>query len=230
MDVILKVISGGKKGAKVALKKPEFLIGRSQECHLTAGTNSISRKHCAIRRDGTRVTIADLGSRNGTKVNGEKIAEETELKSGDEIGVGPLQFMITMSTGIANEKKPKVKSVAEAAERAAERGSDSGSHSVAEEDITEWLLGTPDPAPAVTETQTIRMDDTDAVRVQAAIATENQNETSTEDNAEAAEAEGEEGDNPDQPEPGKLPPIPKETTKDSREAAAQALRNWNRRR
>ncbi len=231
MDVILKVLSGGKKGAKVALKKPEFLIGRSQECNLTAGTSSISRKHCAIRRDGTRVTIQDLGSRNGTKVNGEKIAEETELKSGDEIGVGPLQFMITMSTGIANEKKPKVKSVAEAAERAA----DSGHHHVEEDDISAWLLGTPDTAPASTETQTIRMDDTDAVRVQAAIAAEHaadepQEETAEVTDSEESEADSEEGEEDSKQEPGKLPPIPKETTKDSREAAAQALRNWNRRR
>src|SRR3990170_4837570 len=157
MDVILKVLEGAKSGAKIAVKKTEFIIGRSQGCHLCAGSSAVSRQHCAILRQDNRVSIKDLGSRNGTVVNGIKIAEETELASGDEVTVGPLKFLVTISTGISNAKKPGVKSVAEAMVRTAE----TPTGSVGDDDITKWLLS---PVSALTETQTIRLDDTNAIQ------------------------------------------------------------------
>src|SRR5262245_13915077 len=121
MDVILKVLEGAKSGAKVAIKKAEFVIGRSPECHLSAGSTAVSRKHCAILRSDNRVAIKDLGSRNGTLVNGKKITDEIELATGDEVTIGPLKFLVTITPGIANNKKPEVKTVAEAAVRVAEK-------------------------------------------------------------------------------------------------------------
>ena len=109
MEVMLKVLEGAKSGAQVAIKKNEFVIGRSQECHLCAGSSAVSRRHCAILRDDNRVSIKDLGSRNGTLVNGQKIEGEVELASGDEVVVGPLKFLVTISTGIANAKRAEVK-------------------------------------------------------------------------------------------------------------------------
>ena len=50
MDVILKVLEGAKVGARVAVKKDKFLIGRSPKCHLCSGSSSISRRHCALIR------------------------------------------------------------------------------------------------------------------------------------------------------------------------------------
>jgi predicted component of type VI protein secretion system len=72
MDVSLKVLEGAKSGTKIAVKKTEFIIGRSQDCHLCAGSSAVSRQHCAILRTDNRVSIKDLGSRNGTIVNGNK--------------------------------------------------------------------------------------------------------------------------------------------------------------
>ncbi|HMO85812.1 MAG TPA: FHA domain-containing protein [Lacipirellulaceae bacterium] len=223
MDVILKVLEGAKAGAKIAVKKNEFIIGRSQSSHLCAGSSAISRQHCAILRYDNRVAIKDLGSRNGTLVNGQKIDAEVELASGDEIGVGPLRFMITISTGIANAKRPEVKSVAEAVERAAE--SKAGETSV--DDISQWLL-MPENS-AFNETQTIRIDDTNAAH----LAKELEAETSAIDvvaadaNPESSDPASESG----KKGPGKLPKMPtKPASKDSREAAAEALRAWSRRR
>lgn len=223
MDVTLKVLEGAKTGAKIAVKKAEFIIGRSQKCHLCAGSSAISRQHCAILRQDNRVTVKDLGSRNGTLVNGEKIAAETELASGDEIIVGPLKFLVTISTGLNSEKKPSVKSVAEAVARAA----DTPPASVADDDITKWLLG---PVSALTETQTIRLDDTNAIQkmreaaeaeAQAADASADEAETTADEKAAPPAKHG----------PGKLPKLPeKPGTKDSREAAVEALRAWSRRR
>jgi pSer/pThr/pTyr-binding forkhead associated (FHA) protein len=219
MDVTLKVLEGAKHGAKVAIKKDEFLIGRSQECHLCAASSAISRKHCAISRSDNRVTVKDLGSRNGTLVNGVKIEEETELVSGDEIVVGPLKFLITISTGIANAKRAEVKSVAEAVVRAAEPAP--GDTSV--DDIAKWL--TIDPS-ALNETQTIRIDDTNAAHISRVL----ESETSAMPVAESEEASNSDSGVGKKREPGKLPKSHGPTSKDSREAAAEALRAWSRRR
>lgn len=228
MDVILKVTKGSKIGAKIAVKKDEFLIGRSPECHLCAGSTSISRQHCAITRDGTKVTIKDLGSRNGTLVNGEKITGEVELKSGDDIGIGSLAFMVTISSGLNNEKKPEVKTVAEAVERAAEKNAGGA---VGVEDISSWLIDIDKPKGAFSDTQTIRLDDTKASELREVVQ-ELQDAADAAAATEDAAQENKSGEkSKGKKEPGKLPPMIKQPgTKDSREAAVEALRSWNRRR
>ncbi len=229
MDVILKVIDGAKSGAKIAVKKNEFLIGRSQECHLCAASSAISRKHCKISRTDNRVTAQDLGSRNGTLINGAKIEGEVELVSGDELTVGPLKFMVTISPGINNGKREQVKSVAEAVERVAQ----TPPADATVDDISQWLLG-PNSS-ALNETQTIRIDDTNAGRLSGILAAE----TAEMKPADAAPPEAEKpaedegsriGKGPVKRSPGKLPKHAGPTSKDSREAAAEALRNWSRRR
>jgi pSer/pThr/pTyr-binding forkhead associated (FHA) protein len=238
MDVILKVIEGAKAGSKVAVKKDRFLIGRSPKCHLCAGSTAISREHCAIMRHDAKVTVQDLDSRNGTLVNGNKITEEVELSSGDELTVGPLKFMVTITHGINNAKKPEVKTVADAVERTAQKGD---SH-LADDDISQWLLGTDHNIKGVAETQTIQMDDTNAAQMQKIVKELAEDETSAgmldakksksakEDEAEAADS-SEKAKTEKKKEPGKLPPMSSHpATKDSREAAVEALRAWNRRR
>lgn len=236
MDVTLKVLAGAKVGAKVAVRKNEFIIGRSDQCHLSVGTTSVSRRHCIITRAENRVMVKDLGSRNGTLLNGKKIDGEVELSAGDELAVGPLVFQVRISAGIKNAKAPKVKSVADAVERVADQGSDIG-----DDDISSWLVGPSAPA-AANETQTIRLDETNALQLQSKAAEQNAGaetvaaETGdTEITADASEVldgaeSGEEAENQSKG-PGKLPVRPDSPqTKDSREAAEMALRNWSRRR
>jgi pSer/pThr/pTyr-binding forkhead associated (FHA) protein len=222
MDVTLKVLEGAKVGAKISIKKPEVTIGRSQGCSLCAGSSAVSRQHCMISRDESKVTIRDMGSRNGTLVNGAKIEGTVELASGDEITVGPLKFLLTISTSLNSVKKPEVKSVAEAVVRTAT----TPTGSVGDEDISKWLLG---PSSALNETQTIRIDDTNAIQQMHAAAAEAK--AAEEAAAAAAEKPTDHSGKPAKPEPGKLPKIAdKAGTKDSREAAVEALRAWSRRR
>jgi len=228
MDVILKVLDGAKKGAKVAVKKNEFLIGRSQDCHLCVGSNAVSRKHCRLTRGDNKVAVEDLGSRNGTLVNGKKIGEQVELKSGDELTVGPLKFLVTISTGIKNEKKPQVNSVAEAAERAA----DASLSDIAEDDISRWLLGS--GKTSLSETKTLVMDETNAASIAKAAKENGAANANEADKAETSELEAnadEQTGDKRKGSPGKLPQRPKDSeSKDSREAAVEALRAFNRRR
>ena len=136
--------------------------------------------------------------------------------------------MITISAGIANEKKPQVTSVAQAVERVAATPSNDASV----DDISKWL-NVPDPS-ALNETQTIRIDDTNAAHLSRVLEAEtaalNAEEAAAKDNEDHSEAAGKSAI-PAKREPGKLPKLPTgPTSANSRDAAAEALRAWSRRR
>lgn len=135
MDVKLIVLGGKHPGQEIAVPGSEFLVGRAPECKLRPNSDMVSRRHCMIAITDGRVTIRDLGSRNGTVVNGEKIAGEHELRTGDKIKVGPLEFEVQLSTSVSGKKKPKVHSVTEAAARTVEAAKPRDS----EPDISDWL-------------------------------------------------------------------------------------------
>src|SRR6186713_3265613 len=94
MKLKLVVLAGAKEGLEIPLKKEKFLIGRAKECALRAGSEAISRQHCAISRHEAGYTVRDLGSRNGTYVNDKQITGEVPLVVGNELRVGPLKFRI----------------------------------------------------------------------------------------------------------------------------------------
>src|SRR6476659_3000925 len=70
------------------------LIGRASTAGLRLQHPSISRKHAEVSRKAERFFIKDLGSQNGTYVNGVRIEKETELFAGDEIVVGTAQLRL----------------------------------------------------------------------------------------------------------------------------------------
>jgi len=63
-------------------------IGRSSSNFVQVLDSSVSREHAELARDGARITVRDLGSRNGTRVNGQDAASPVEVKPGDTIEVG----------------------------------------------------------------------------------------------------------------------------------------------
>jgi pSer/pThr/pTyr-binding forkhead associated (FHA) protein len=69
------------------------LLGRREDCDFCIPLSSVSRRHCEIDLDKDKVTVRDLKSRNGTLVNGKPI-EEAQLKAGDILKVGPIQFVL----------------------------------------------------------------------------------------------------------------------------------------
>ncbi|MCA9197854.1 MAG: FHA domain-containing protein [Planctomycetales bacterium] len=97
MQLKLKVLRGASAGREIAVKGPQFFIGRSEECHLRANSDAISRKHCGILIKDSEALVRDLGSRNGTYVNGNKLEKPHVLAMGDHLRVGPLEFLVTIS-------------------------------------------------------------------------------------------------------------------------------------
>jgi len=73
----------------VPLAAGDNLIGRDLECALTIPSGLVSRQHARIVVDGGRVTLSDLGSKNGTLVGGRRVEEELALSDGDEVRIGP---------------------------------------------------------------------------------------------------------------------------------------------
>ena len=63
----------------------EMRIGRSSDCEITIEDAKVSRKHAVFRVEGEAVTVEDLGSANGTLVNGQRIAGATTLAHGDTL-------------------------------------------------------------------------------------------------------------------------------------------------
>lgn len=57
-----------------------------------AGESTVSRRHASVRLDGHRATVTDLGSTNGTFVNGNKVTGEVGLEIGDVVQFGSVRF------------------------------------------------------------------------------------------------------------------------------------------
>ncbi len=84
----LRFISGKYQGGEFPLRMDrEIIIGRSSDLDMVLVEDMVSRKHAMISTMGTGITIQDMGSTNGTFVNGEKV-KKVRLKEGDRILVG----------------------------------------------------------------------------------------------------------------------------------------------
>ena len=94
MKVKFKVVEGPGAGREFRIPLPKCLVGRSQDCHLRLKSEAISRHHCLVHVREGRVLVHDLRSRSGTYVNGRQVQMDCELKSGDELRLGPLVVQI----------------------------------------------------------------------------------------------------------------------------------------
>ena len=94
INVQLNVIGGKHSGQVIRLDRKKFLIGREQDCQLRPNSELVSRHHCVFTVDDFSVRLRDLGSTNGTIVNGERIRKETVLQPGDHVIVGSLEFEV----------------------------------------------------------------------------------------------------------------------------------------
>lgn len=74
------------------------VVGRTEDAAVRIDRTEVSRCHARIVVDGTTATLEDLGSKNGTYLNGRRVEGPTTLSSGDEIGIGRgierLRFLI----------------------------------------------------------------------------------------------------------------------------------------
>ncbi len=92
----LKILGGKHQGKAIPLTTKKFLVGREQDCHLRPNSDMVSRHHCVFSIDDFAVRLRDLGSTNGTRVNGEALRGEVVLKPGDQIGIGKMELELVV--------------------------------------------------------------------------------------------------------------------------------------
>lgn len=89
---MLVVVRGPNAGARFLLDRDRTVIGRHPDCEIFLHDVTVSRRHSEVRRSGNAFTVHDLGSLNGTYVNGERV-DERRLESGDEVQVGRFKLL-----------------------------------------------------------------------------------------------------------------------------------------
>ena len=105
MDVNLVLFRQNDSSRVFPLPSSVTIIGRRQDCDLCIPLMIISRRHCELNLDQGKLTIRDLGSRNGTFINGRQI-DETEIHPGDQLQVGPISFIVQIN-GQPEEPAPR---------------------------------------------------------------------------------------------------------------------------
>lgn len=79
------------------LSDEDVIIGRREDCSVCLAGNTISRRHAQIRHQDGQYLLTDVGSTNGTLLNGEALVGEDQLHDRDEIGVGIYKLIFRLS-------------------------------------------------------------------------------------------------------------------------------------
>jgi len=88
---ILQPVGGGDP---IPLYKSEIIIGRRPSCDIRLDFENISGKHCMLRMLNGVWSVKDLGSTNGTTVNGARLATEQSVMPDEELGIAGHMFTI----------------------------------------------------------------------------------------------------------------------------------------
>ena len=96
----LEAVAGPLKGAAFALGDEEVSVGRESSNLIPVSDNLLSRRHCLFKQEGKRFKVVDLGSVNGTSVNGVPVKEHF-LEHGDQVTVGESRFVFLLRGGVS---------------------------------------------------------------------------------------------------------------------------------
>jgi hypothetical protein len=108
----LRFISGKYQGGEFPMVHgKEIVVGRSSDLDMVLVEEMVSRKHARIAYENDEIVIEDLGSTNGTFVNGEKI-KQTNLKEGDRVLIGTSILKVVVQDSGPDQARPNLEVVA----------------------------------------------------------------------------------------------------------------------
>jgi pSer/pThr/pTyr-binding forkhead associated (FHA) protein len=102
---ILVLLTGPSSGSEFVLKEPRITLGRGPGVDLAFADTQMSRQHAALDLTEDGYCVRDLGSTNGTLVNGEKVESKT-LSHGDRMRIGGSTFQYVVSERSAAKPNP----------------------------------------------------------------------------------------------------------------------------
>jgi two-component system cell cycle response regulator len=85
---ILRVLTGTQTGLTLVVDKDEIVLGRGQGCDFTLDDSALSRRHCRILRADGGLLLEDLGSSNGTMIDGQPVVGRQPVNEGSHIQIG----------------------------------------------------------------------------------------------------------------------------------------------
>jgi pSer/pThr/pTyr-binding forkhead associated (FHA) protein len=107
MDFQLNIIRGRGASETVKLADGVTTVGRQDDCGLRIKSSQVSRKHCEIFEKKGLLLVKDLGSSNGTFVNGERIDGQRVIEPGDTLTIGPVKLKVSKIGEAPPARSPK---------------------------------------------------------------------------------------------------------------------------
>ena len=105
-DVVFKLLWEGRE---ILLRDGENVLGREREAMAWIDVNSVSRRHARIVVSGDRATLEDLGSKNGTFLQGLAVKAPTVLKDGAEVRIGTVEMILRRYVGGVSTESTRVR-------------------------------------------------------------------------------------------------------------------------
>ncbi|MGA2231542.1 MAG: FHA domain-containing protein [Tepidisphaeraceae bacterium] len=93
MQVVLFIFQSKAERQSVSISGDITVIGRREDCDLRISHLDVSRRHCRLLKEPDGLRVEDMGSSNGTLVNGKKVSEAL-MSPGDRLRVGPVTFVV----------------------------------------------------------------------------------------------------------------------------------------
>jgi pSer/pThr/pTyr-binding forkhead associated (FHA) protein len=81
------------EGPAIVVDHARVVVGRSANCDVTLDSINVSRRHCSLTPQHDHLEVQDLGSRNGTRINGHRIAHG-RLCPGDELSIAHIRYIL----------------------------------------------------------------------------------------------------------------------------------------
>jgi pSer/pThr/pTyr-binding forkhead associated (FHA) protein len=93
MQVVLIMFRADGERRSFSVTRDITVIGRREDCDLRIPLLDVSRKHCRFIKENSTLRVEDLGSSNGTYLNGQRV-QESQVAPGDTVQLGPVVFIV----------------------------------------------------------------------------------------------------------------------------------------